>query len=361
MNIDRALSRTFMIANLVATVLVIAIHYNSKKYIVTTSGYNINYLTQEFIVNGICRVAVPFFSLISGFFLFQKLESKSSYLNTVKSKLNTLVVPYILAATIVFIAVSGLKIIYKPDFSGLMSVATVVYNIIIHPLSDQFWFLRDLIVLTCIYPIILGPCNSIRWIFIITFGMCWLFNIQPFPLVGGWYLLNIETFFLFFIGGVLYEKQSFFKRLIIKSNYHVALVFLFWLSILIARIYIDPELDVWYVDKYSASSLILYKVSILISLVSLLQLSFYLTNISLFIYLSGLTFFVYLFHLYPLAYIKMITGKVVGFPVSFYINFPLATCLVFLMAHIAGKYLPGFYYYISGGRSPQKSMKRIDE
>ena len=69
MKITKEASISFQIANLIATILVIAIHYNSKHHI-DYYDLSFNFYLQEYITNGIARIAVPFFALSAGIFFF---------------------------------------------------------------------------------------------------------------------------------------------------------------------------------------------------------------------------------------------------------------------------------------------------
>jgi surface polysaccharide O-acyltransferase-like enzyme len=62
MNISKDVSSSLMIANLMAMLLVVTIHYNSKGSIDTSFGYDLNYIIQESLTNGFARSAVPIFA-----------------------------------------------------------------------------------------------------------------------------------------------------------------------------------------------------------------------------------------------------------------------------------------------------------
>ena len=67
---EKKISSGLMVANLIATILIIAIHYTSKGHLIQlTEIGGWNYLFQEFITNGIARIAVPFFALFFGYFM----------------------------------------------------------------------------------------------------------------------------------------------------------------------------------------------------------------------------------------------------------------------------------------------------
>jgi surface polysaccharide O-acyltransferase-like enzyme len=153
MSINKKASCSLMIGNLISTILVIAIHYNSKSSIIISGGYDWNYLFQEFFINGISRIAVPFFAMISGFFIVNKLNLINGYTKTLKSKFISLVVPYIAASTVIFAINILMKVVFRPGLYQPVSVSSLVFDVLFHPVSGQYWFLRDLIILIILSPI----------------------------------------------------------------------------------------------------------------------------------------------------------------------------------------------------------------
>ena len=103
MNISHGASSSFMIANLIATVLIVAIHYSSKGSIDTSFGYDVNYIVQEALTNGFARSAVPIFALLSGYFTIKMVATFNEYRLTLLNKFYTLLVPYLIASTILFL------------------------------------------------------------------------------------------------------------------------------------------------------------------------------------------------------------------------------------------------------------------
>lgn len=96
-----------MVVNLISTVLVIAIHYGSKGHIQPAGIGGWNYIFQEFALNGIARIGVPFFALLSGFFLALQLESKKRYIDIIANKAETLLLPYLMASLFIFLVVTA--------------------------------------------------------------------------------------------------------------------------------------------------------------------------------------------------------------------------------------------------------------
>lgn len=346
-----------MIANLIATILIIAIHYRSIGQLPADKIGNWNYLFQEFTSNGIARIAVPFFSLISGFFLTAETGGITQYINMLSKKARTLLLPYLLTSLVIFMSVTVLKWathhkLYHVDLKSF------VISVVFHPLSGQLWFLRDLIILTVISPILLNHEKIHCKIIILIICVLWFVDYQPSPVIAGWYLLNIETLFFFSLGGWLYQNNTLLDKIIKAKMLYKILAFMIWFMLIALRVKIDPNLDVWYVKKYTLLSLTLYKISIFIGIFSLIQCSHLLHRSSSLIYFSGFTFFAYLFHNVPLSYFKLLTNNFIKEEYSFYLNFPLALIFVFMAAYLTLKISPQWLAVITGGRLPNKALKR---
>ena len=118
------------------------------------NGYDWNYLSQQFLTNGVARVAVPFFAMISGFFLFSRVQKSNDYLNTLKKRMTTLLLPYLIGALFVFLSSAILDSILWPEKSPSLDLYKAIKLIRAHPVAFQFWFLRDLIILTIVSPAI---------------------------------------------------------------------------------------------------------------------------------------------------------------------------------------------------------------
>lgn len=360
MNIPKEISTSFMIANLIAMVLVVAIHYDSKGSIVISSGYGINYIIQEAFINGFARSAVPIFALLSGFFLIKKVATSYEYRLTLINKTYTLLVPYLIASILIFSSSIFLKILFNQEQSQRLDLYSIIYSVLAHPVSEQFWFLRDLIILIIISPLLFNMNKLIFYGIGSFLFFLWVMDIQPFPIIAGWYLLNIETIFFFWFGGMLFKSALDIESFIFCNITTRVVVMILWVGLIALRIYIDPDLDVWYVKNYTVESILLYKAAIFVGVVSILQLSTIMRNNRFLIYTSGLTFFVFLFHLKPLSYFRHFTNQLLETPYLFYLNFPLALFLVFIFAHFTSKYFGRLFNLTCGGRSPNKALQRTD-
>ena len=299
------------------------------------------------------------FAMISGFFLFGKIRDVQSYINALKNKSRTLFVPYIVSSTLILLSMIVLNYVFSPKNRGQISFFIIARCVFAQPLSVQFWFLRDLIFLTVISPFILNNNRLYSYSFGSLLLLLWVQNIQPLPIIAGWYLINIDTLFFFWLGGILF-RFNYILDLLIESSISVKLVSLFvWLSLICVRIYIDPDLNAWYAKNYTLESILLYKAAILAGIVCLIQFSALTRNNKALIYLSGCSFFAFLFHFVPLSHFLFFTSRIVNSSLSFYINFPVATIIVFFVAHITSSKFGKTYILITGGRNPNKALNRI--
>ncbi len=359
MEIKKEVSSTLMVANLIAIVLVIAAHYSSKGSIDTSKGYTWNYLFQDFMWNGVAQSTVPFFAMVAGFFLTGKVNNFQNYFKALKIKSRTLLLPYILASTLIFLP-TVLKYILLQKNIVQFSFHSILMCVVLHPISVQFWFIRDLIIIVVISPLILNGGKLYFGAIGVMLSFLWICDIQPFPIFAGWYLINMGVLFFFWLGGLLSRFSNILDSLV-KSNVMVKITLLIiWLLIIFIRVYIDPEFDFWYVRNYTIGSLLLYKTALFMGVVSLIQISSLIKNNKTIISLSGFTFFVYLYHLVPLLNFTILTARFIDDRSSFYINFPIATIIVFSIAWFISRYFSNLYSLLTGGRTPNKTIKRIE-
>jgi len=352
MRLTKNTSNGFRIANLFATVLVIAIHYNSKYHIPLNKIHSLNYLVQEYLTNGLARIAVPFFALSAGLFFFHNYSDISSYKIKIHKRIRTLLTPYLIACVIILISDFILTtVIHHEPLNQPLS--TYILKGFLHPVSVQFWFLRDLMILIIISPIIFTLVKYSKGAIIIIFGTCWFFEIALTPYFMGWYLINIETLFFFSLGCLLASSGNNWQNYINAMKPKTMLLyFLLYSGAMAARVYLMPTFNTWHSTNYSIPSLILHKLSILIGLTFLLAISCK-TKSNKLTYISGFTFFVYIYHLFPFS--KIITklgNQIIDDEHLFYFSFPASTVMVFIIAFLLNKHAKPIYNILSGSRGP---------
>ena len=185
----------------------------------------------------IARSAVPIFFIISGYLLFLKVEeyNKSVYISKLRKRWHSLVIPY-LSWIVLFILwslmfkVGGILLHGKPwtgilDYfrnndclhmlwdSSVWEERTTWLGIVTHnsgPVLLPFWYMRDLIIMVVISPVIYWLIKKAKIIFIISLLAIYVFDIRV-----SWMSGTFTCASLFFSMGAYFAiiKQDFTEAL----------------------------------------------------------------------------------------------------------------------------------------------------
>jgi len=346
MRISHDVSVAIKISKFLAALLIIAIHHQSINS-ANVETADVNYFIQEFICNGIGRVSVPLFAFMSGLLFFKSYPSLTSFKITLKKKFITIFLPYLLSSIYSFgIYLIG-HIYIKHDCPGFLEI---IKRILFHPISVQLWFLRDLMILFIISPILYRVYKKIGSWFVGFLFLLWFFELQLFPIVADWYLINIETFFFFVLGYHIINHIEVLENIIRLKWKYIFCLSILWVTFLACRLYIDPYFNIWYAKDCFIASLFLHKISIIFGGILVISISSKFNSRAL-NYLSGYTFFVFLYHGFPLNLITMkISNLVFDEKYLFYPSFFLSTIIVFFVAHLLERFLPKVYGILTGNR-----------
>lgn len=179
------------------------------------------------VVDGVCRVAVPLFFLISGYLFFSKEWDMSIYLNKMKRRFHSLFIPYCLFIIIAMIIIGSLQCIVPEMLSGkykpVYEYDWYDYLLAFWKMDGRFipyvaplWFVRNLMVTMIFSPLIYCGIRFTNWLLIFIFGVAWLCGINGLDIPGTMCL----TFFT--IGAWLRIKEKdlcIFVRPLAISSY----------------------------------------------------------------------------------------------------------------------------------------------
>lgn len=200
----------------------------------------------------VTHVAVPTFFLISGFLFFLKVQkwNREIYFRKIKSRFHTLFIPYILWNAIAILLIVGLKVgafivkgkplsnilaffqengwwqmfwdsnVWAKDRLNWLGWATPMTG----PINLPLWFLRDLIVVALVTPIIYWLLKRFRFYVLYLLALAYISGI--WPSIPGF---TVTSVFFFSVGAYwsIYAKNLVFecKRVEVLS-YVVAAVLL---------------------------------------------------------------------------------------------------------------------------------------
>ena len=134
------------------------------------------------------RSCLAFLFILSGFLFFQNFNlSLNSYLEKLKSRFGTLLIPYLfwnlasLAMVLIVLnipATSSLIQGYYKKYSGDYSFAKFIDCLTGEPIAFHFWYVRDLIVMVILSPVFLLVARKIPYLGLALFAAPWLLKLK---------------------------------------------------------------------------------------------------------------------------------------------------------------------------------------
>lgn len=306
---------------------------------------------KNIISNGVARVAVPLFFLMSGYFFFVGLSSKEKYFIKLKKRIKTLLIPFVFwnSFTLLVIALAQILPATQVFFSGknpfvinfsLFDYLNAIIGINRLPISYQFWFIRDLMILVLFVPFIIIALRFVPILFLLIVFICWFFDYWIF-------FSPASEATLFFCFGAYLAFSN--KSLFVADRYGYILVLWYFIIVI---------LDVYFIGE--TFSPILHRFGIVFGVYSVLFISKFLTKIerirTSLLTLSNASFFVYATH-EPLLTIqrkflyKLLYPESVYLTLFLYFSIPISTIIfsVFLY-RILLKIFPKFIEVTTGAR-----------
>lgn len=345
-------SQKIKILSFIAILLVVLLHgYNldsagSNEVLFDKSPL---WMLQDFVSFGLTRVAVPMFFAISGFLFF--MDGNSQFLGFVgkmKKRVRTLLVPFLfwsLAGLALYFVLQSLPPL-QPFFNkGLVrdySLSEFFTVLLVHPIPYQFWFIRDLIVLVALSPVLYVLIRYSRLAFLTVCLVVWI------PDFGPWN--NSAEALLFFVAG---GYLAMYRQVWLAKSYArwALLLLAIWMLLLAAKT------TALYLNQIFLGRMFL-KASILVGVLALWgSYDRYFKNgvPKAMVKASVFTFFVYAFHEPMLTIIKKVlfAGLGKGYAAHFavYLLAPVgAIAVAMLVGPAFKKMLPRFYALVTGGR-----------
>ena len=179
---NKYLSDKLRVISFISMILVVFVHsYHLKlqlgeEVFRLDAGFNV--FIQFFLSEGIARVAVPIFFIISGYLFFLNFKgTKSEFILKYKKRAKSLLVPFLfwsILGLIVHLILHLSPIFENYRLDADYSFIGVLDLIFINPVPAQLWFLRDLIALIAFSPLIYRLIKHLRLIPIILVFIIWI-------------------------------------------------------------------------------------------------------------------------------------------------------------------------------------------
>jgi surface polysaccharide O-acyltransferase-like enzyme len=258
---------------------------------VTNTGYWADFI-RNIISEGIARIAVPLFFLISGYLFFCGFSfSTENYLKKIKSRINSLLIPFVFfnVATLLFLGLLQNLTLTRALFSGnsppisslgMYGYLNAIFGIDRLPISYQFWFIRDLMIIVLVTPLINLFLKAVPRLFIFIILTLWFIKIWPISMPAA------ASVCFFSIGAYMANSKI---NLFALDRYGHAI-----LPIYIAVLVTDALV------KDGTISVYVHNIGIVTGIVSALYATKYLLNTNqlkqILLWASGCSFFVFAVH-----------------------------------------------------------------
>ncbi|MDR1895717.1 MAG: acyltransferase [Prevotellaceae bacterium] len=273
------------------------------------SGHDIYTVSVALVSHVLANIAVPCFFMFSGFLFFYKTEwNKKVYLNKIKSRTKTLIIPYVLwniiavfiFATLKLIKMDGSIAIYLKDLydNGLCRIfwnysvwgeheTNMLGWLIPHygPYLVPLWFLRDLIIMVFLSPLVYWFVKYTKYVGIILLGILYYTKIG-FIIPGFSTSLFLTAAFFFCLGAYFSVHE---KNMVVSLRKGK----LFWLLLAIVTLVLSTYYDGSEMKKYFSP---LYVLSGVITAVNISSFFIERKKIKVSDTLSKASFFIYATH-----------------------------------------------------------------
>jgi fucose 4-O-acetylase-like acetyltransferase len=314
-------------------------------------GY-VSQLIQDLVSQGLAGIAVPLFFVMSGYLFFFGFEwSLNSYTNKLRRRAGSLLIPYLFwnSLTLSLLALAQWLSAGRVHLSGShVPVASYgwydclnsLLGITRSPVSYQFWFIRDLMLMVLAVPILQLILRTAPLMFLCAIALLWLLGVWPV------YAPSCEACFFFYAGAyVAFTKHSLFC----VDRYAKGVLSVYAVMLVLDMLTRDAGLHGY-----------VHRLGILFGVTSALCASRYIVRhekLRVFLaWASGCSFFVFAVHEPMLTILRHVSYKLLS-PVSsltvlvLYFAVPTLVICVSIMAHVLLKKIaPRFLRVVLGGR-----------
>lgn len=350
--IERYLSDKIKLLSLLSIISVLYIHSGFHNYSNEILDMKFNNMMQEFISGKIGRCAVPLFYMISGFLFFQNTyDGIRTIYKKMSKRVYTLVIPYIIACLFFPLFFVVLDIIPGTErfinggnnFSFFKRPISVIISSLFYktpggtsPLAFQLWFLRDLIMIVAISPILYVLRKYFNKYILVLLFFCLNLSVN----ISSYF--PTTALFWFMLGDAIINDMSKLKSKFILVTF-IIISFL--------EMYFEVKLP-----KY---------ISIPITLLGIIGFwgiydnivseKFILKDNKYLCLACSATFFIYLFHEPTLNIVRKLLVVIFGqssfgFAVSYLLSPWIFAFIAIIIASLMRNYMPRVYSILVGGR-----------
>ncbi|MCD0486854.1 acyltransferase [Pedobacter sp. MC2016-14] len=334
-------------------VMVVVLHANNLNNGTFGLDKSFSYFIQNFFSDGLARVTVPLFFLISGYLFFFNIKGTVQDFNyKISKRLKTLFIPYLfwsLWGLFVFFMLQTIP--FSRSFINMSlikdyPIKQLLTVIFLDPLPYQLWFVKDLMLLVILSPILFYLIKTLKYFVLIAFFVLWFLNYQ-------FVVVNNESILFFSLG--TYIGMEWKKVLLIKFGRQSFIFVGLWVSFVLCK---ELMIQFDYINPLLLNSL--KKTGVLLGVFSswaLYDILFRDVDFqkSKHYPVFSFTFFLYAFHepvltIYKKALLSIVGKTESGTLIVYVLTILLTISTALTVAYLVKLIIPKFYELITGGR-----------
>lgn len=316
------------------------------------NGIPVYHWLSFFISKVLAQIAVPLFFFISGYLFFYRVTfSCAIYTTKLRSKMKTLLMPYLFWNMVVLAGYWGIALFSPVELTSGAYKSVVDYTFYDYllafwkvngtmPINGVLWFIRDLMIVVLFSPLLYWALRYLRWMGLLLGGGMWILGVHSsipsmtaifFFSLGAWFSINSRNF--------VADFKPFFPY-----------GFILYLLFAIGTVGMRESQSFDYISR----------VGILLGVVAVIALVTYYVEKGSWkssAFLTGSCFLVYAFHQLPLNIVERIMSKAMHpiqdwqFILMYFIG-PLIIIMMDLLVYaLLSKYSPHFVAFITGNRN----------
>jgi peptidoglycan/LPS O-acetylase OafA/YrhL len=342
-------------------IVIVVMMHTSFNYAEGSIDMRWNFKIQDFFLQILGRSAVPMFFVISGFLFFRNIENVKTVFSKIRKRIVTLLIPYLIACTlyVIFALLENLlpPSLHYMDVSALplfdnnfLAISKAIYFANgANPVAFHLYFLRDLIILVALSPLIYLIFRYLRrWGVAVLFVLYYAGTLMGINVINEAFPLRISSVFWFVAGGSL----GFFKvKFTIPRIWKWILLLAFLLQCAVQLLTIQKTL--W--QPINVLLIVWGMAAIWCAYDLIVSNKFLLGKCSWLSVAVSYTFFVYLYHVPLLNIIRQTTlllcGKsAMGYLATYFLSAFTTIILVIIFGILLKKFVPRIYSVMAGGR-----------
>ena len=292
--------------------------------------------------------------MISGYLFFVNINgTKAEFISKYKKRFETLVLPYLfwsIFSLLIYFLLQSLpysELFFTKKLIKYYTFNELVYTILYHPIAYQLWFIRDLVVLVILSPIIYWSLKWLKYFVVILLLILWFLKFQ--------FIIFSNEALLFFVLGSYLSIIKYNLSTLINKKFMTLICSILWFSLIIIQnmlLYNNFQNDI--------TMVFLNKFTILIGILAIwLLYDFILDGLDItstkYYWILSFSFFLFAFHEPTLTFVNKVIFYIIGkgefASLLTYFVSPILT--IFICIYIAKKLkksVPNFYSIITGGR-----------